>query len=63
MKQFRTILLSLIFALSAASFAFADVAVADPIERATGGALNSVSAIIAVAIAGVLAFVSSKRNK
>ncbi len=63
MKQFRTLLLSLIFALSAASFAFADVAVADPIERATGGTLNTFGAIAAVAIAGVLAFVYSKRKK
>jgi len=64
MKNLRSLLLSLIFALSSVSLAFADAALPeDPIERMTNGALTTVGAIATVAIAGVLGYMYSKKKK
>ena len=63
MKRIRVVILSMLFALSAASFAFADIAAPkDVVSEATGGRLSLVGLIAAIAIAGVLGYVYSKRK-
>ena len=62
MKKLRVLALSMLFALSAASFAFADIANPDPVYRATNGRLSLAGIIAVAAIAFVLGYVYSKRK-
>ena len=63
MRKIRVFALTLLFGLSAASFAFADIAAPkDPVSAVTNGRLSLFGVIAVIAIAGVLAFVYSKRK-
>lgn len=63
MKKLKLVFLSLLFSLSAACYAFADVAEPSISSYLSDEPLSVAGAAAAAIIAGVLAFVYSKKKK